>query len=411
MITNSTSDTSIADNSGLPLLFTPFSLKSVKAKNRIVVAPMCQYHSEDGGPTNWQMMHLGRLATGGAGIVFGEETAVERRGRKTYACAGIYKKEHASAYRHLTDFIRLQGAIPAIQLGHSGRKASCHTAVADWRPLRDDDAKDGMSPWQGLAPSAINQPPRRFLPKEMDHDDIRTVLNAFREATLRSVDAGYEIVEVHGAHGYLIHQFLSPVSNHRNDGYGGDIKGRMRFALEVAETVYDAWPKDKPIFYRISAVDGEGGKWGLEDSITLSRELKVRGMDLIDVSSGGIFGDTEMPPVPRVPGYQVAFAERIKHSADVLTIAVGGITEAEQAENILKEGKADLVALARELLWNADWPAHAADALGVKDPFEVLPEEYAHRLRQREAQKSMAINQGGKETKSAWNKLLDRTEL
>ena len=409
MITKSYSDAPAMDKSSFPLLFTPFSLKSVKARNRIVVAPMCQYHSEDGGPTDWQMMHLGRLATGGPGIVFGEETAVERRGRKTYACAGIYKKEHTSAYRRLTDFIRLQGAVPAIQLGHSGRKASCHTAIADWRPLCDEDAKDGMAPWQGLAPSALDQLPRRFIPKEMDRDDIRMVLNAFRESTLRSIDAGYEIVEVHGAHGYLIHQFLSPVSNHRTDAYGGDIQGRMRFALEVAETVYDAWPKDKPIFYRISAVDGEGGKWTLEDSVILSRELKTRGMDLIDVSSGGIFGDSEMPTVPRVPGYQVAFAERIKWDTDILTIAVGGITEAEQAELILQEGKADLIALARELLWNADWPAHAAKALGIKDPFKGMPEEYAHRLRQREAQKEMPINQGGEETTSAWKKLLGTT--
>ncbi len=397
-----------SENHKLPLLFTPMTLKSVTARNRIVVAPMCQYHSEDGGPTDWQMMHLGRLVTGGPGIVFGEETAVEPRGRKTYACAGLYKNEHIPAYRRLTDFIREQGAVPAIQLGHAGRKASCHTAVAEWRPLVDKDAEDGLPPWQGLAPSPINSGGMRFVPREMDKGDIRDVLEAFRVAACRSLECGYDIVEVHGAHGYLIHQFLSPISNHRRDGYGGDLQGRMRFALEVAEVVRDAWPPDKPLFYRISAVDGKGGIWNLDDSVVLSQELKDRGVDLIDVSSGGIFGDTDMPTVPRVPGYQVGFCERIRREVDIMTIAVGCITEAQQAEDILRSDQADLVALARELLWNADWPAHAAEELGITDPFAVMPEEYAHRLRQREAHKKLLRNQGGTETKAAMHFLLGK---
>ena len=188
-------------NSVPPLLFTPVSLRGVTAKNRIVVSPMCQYNSVDGGPGDWQMAHLGRLAFGGAGIIFGEETAVEARGRKTYDCAGIWDDRHIPQYSRINDFIRQQGAVPAIQLGHAGRKASCHGATEDWRPLTDDDARDGFAPWQGLAPSALDQLPRRFTPKEMDRDDIRTVLDAWREATRRSMDAGYDIVEVHGAHG------------------------------------------------------------------------------------------------------------------------------------------------------------------------------------------------------------------
>ncbi len=395
-----------AKSANPPLLFSPITIRGLTARNRIVVAPMCQYHSDDGGPTDWQMMHLGRLAAGGPGIVFGEETAVEARGRKTYACAGLYKDEHVRAYRRLTDFIREQGAVPAIQLGHAGRKASCHTAREDWRPLRDEDGAEGMPPWQGLAPSALDQLPRRFVPREMDRDDIRAVLDAFRVATLRSGEAGYDIVELHAAHGYLIHQFLSSVSNHRADAYGGDIQGRMRFALETAEVMRDAWPDDRPVFCRISAVDGEGGTWTLDDSVLLARELKDRGMDLIDVSSGGITGDGEMPQVPRVAGYQVGFSDRIRHDAEVMTIAVGGITDAQQAEDILQAGQADLVALARELLWNAEWPAHAARQLGVENPFDVMPEEYAFRLRQREAQKTMPINQGGPETEAAMNALL-----
>ena len=388
-----------------PLLFTPITIRGVTSKNRIVVSPMCQYNSDDGGPGDWQMMHIGRLAVGGAGIIFGEETGVEARGRKTYKCAGIWDDKHIPMFRKLTDFIKEQDAVPAIQLGHAGRKASCHTATEDWRPLEDKDAADGMPPWQGLAPSALDQLPRRFIPKAMDQDDIRTVLDAWREATRRSMDAGYDILEIHGAHGYLIHQFLSPVSNHRNDAYGGDRAGRMRFALEVAEVVRDAWPQDKPLFFRVSAVDGEGGIWSLEDTVALSKELKDRNIDLVDCSSGGISGDSEMPMVPRIEQFQAGFADRVRREAGIMTIAVGGITQAQQAEDILQSGRADLVALAREFLWNADWAAHAAKELGAVDPYGQMPHEYAYRLRQREKQKEMPINQGGDVTQAAYQKI------
>jgi 2,4-dienoyl-CoA reductase-like NADH-dependent reductase (Old Yellow Enzyme family) len=388
-----------------PLLFTPITIRGVTLKNRIVVSPMCQYNSDDGGPGDWQMMHIGRLAVGGAGIIFGEETGVEARGRKTYKCAGIWDDKHVPMFRKLTDFIKEQDAVPAIQLGHAGRKASCHTATEDWRPLEDKDAADGMPPWQGLAPSALDQLPRRFIPKAMDQNDIRTVLDAWREATRRSMDAGYDILEIHGAHGYLIHQFLSPVSNHRNDAYGGDRAGRMRFALEVAEVVRDAWPQDKPLFFRVSAVDGEGGIWSLEDTVALSKELKDRDIDLVDCSSGGISGDSEMPMVPRIEQFQAGFADRVRREAGIMTIAVGGITQAQQAEDILQSGRADLVALAREFLWNADWAAHAAKELGAVDPYGQMPHEYAYRLRQREKQKEMPINQGGDVTQAAYQKI------
>ncbi|MEC7575423.1 MAG: NADH:flavin oxidoreductase/NADH oxidase [Pseudomonadota bacterium] len=388
-----------------PLLFTPITIRGVTSKNRIVVSPMCQYNSDDGGPGDWQMMHIGRLAVGGAGIIFGEETGVEARGRKTYKCAGIWDDKHIPMFRKLTDFIKEQDAVPAIQLGHAGRKASCHTATEDWRSLEDKDAADGMPPWQGLAPSALDQLPRRFIPKAMDQDDIRTVLDAWREATRRSMDAGYDILEIHGAHGYLIHQFLSPVSNHRNDAYGGDRAGRMRFALEVAEVVRDAWPQDKPLFFRVSAVDGEGGIWSLEDTVALSKELKDRDIDLVDCSSGGISGDSEMPMVPRIEQFQAGFADRVRREAGIMTIAVGGITQAQQAEDILQSGRADLVALAREFLWNADWAAHAAKELGAVDPYGQMPHEYAYRLRQREKQKEMPINQGGDVTQAAYQKI------
>ncbi len=257
-------------------------------------------------------------------------------------------------YRRITDFIREQGAVPAIQLGHAGRKASCHAATRAWEPLADEDAKDGLAPWQGLAPSALDQLLRRYTPREMDRDDIRAVLDAWREAMRRAVDAGYDICEIHGAHGYLIHQFLSPVSNRRNDAYGGDRDGRMRFALEVAEVSRAAWPADKSLFFRVSSVDGEGGIWNLDDTVALAKALKDRDIDLVDCSSGGISGDSDMPMVPRIIRFQAGFAERVRREADIMTIAVGGVTQAHQAEAILQRGQADLVGVAREFLWNSD---------------------------------------------------------
>jgi 2,4-dienoyl-CoA reductase-like NADH-dependent reductase (Old Yellow Enzyme family) len=392
-------------------LFSPITLRGVTAKNRVMVSPMCQYHSVDGSPGDWQLMHLGRLAVGGAGIVFGEETAVEARGRKTYACAGIWDDRHICEYRRLTDFIKAQAAVPAMQLGHAGRKASCHTAVQDWRPLTDADAADGFAPWQGFAPSAVNEPRRRFAPHAMDADDIKTVLQAFHEATRRTLEAGYEIVEIHGAHGYLLHQFLSPVSNLRNDGYGGDLQGRMRFALEVSEVVRAAWPASLPLFFRVSSVDGHGGAWGVADTVALAQELKARGVDVVDCSSGGIYGSSSMPMVPRIPEFQCAFSSTVRAQAGIATVAVGGITEPYVAEAILRAGDADIVALAREFLWHADWPVHAAKALGESDAYAQMPHEYGFRLRQRERQREMPVNQGGEVTREAFEAIFGHARM
>ena len=227
-----------------PKLFKPITFRGLTVRNRVVASPMCQYHSVDGGPTDWQMVHVGRMAVGGAGIVFGEETAVEDIGRKTYACAGIWDDRHIPQYRRITDFVREQGSVPAIQIGHSGRKAACHTAIMDFAPLTDADTANGMAPWQPLAPSPINAEKRFYPPKEMDRDDIRRILEKFREAARRSMDAGYQICEVHGAHGYLLHSFLSPVSNQRQDAYGGDRKARMRFQVS-AEPLLDSFRKSE----------------------------------------------------------------------------------------------------------------------------------------------------------------------
>lgn len=364
-----------------PLLFTPIQLRSVLARNRIVSSPMCQYASDDGGPEEWQLVNFGRFAMGGCGIVFGEESAVEARGRKTHHCAGIYSDSHIPAYRRITDFIKSLGAVPAIQLGHCGRRASQHGPLKDRATLTEVDAQDNMQPWQGISPSPLPPTPGGAIPREMDASDIRATIVAWREAAQRSVDAGYDICEIHGAHGYLIHQFLSPLSNLRSDGYGGSLEGRMRYALEVVEAVRAVWPQDKPLFFRTSAVEGAGGVWGIEETLALTRELKQRGVDVVDCSSGGVGGDGPMPGVPRVPGFQAGYAREIRRDTGMPTVAVGMITDAHHAEAILRDGSADLIALARGLMDNPNWPLHAARELGYADPLSLVHAREAQRLR------------------------------
>jgi 2,4-dienoyl-CoA reductase-like NADH-dependent reductase (Old Yellow Enzyme family) len=360
----------------LPLLFTPIQLRSVVARNRIVSSPMCQYASDDGGPGEWQLVNFGRFAMGGCGIVFGEESAVEARGRKTHQCAGIYLDSHIPAYRRINEFIKSLGAVPAIQLGHCGRRASQHGPLQDRATLTADER-----PWQGIAPSPLPPTPGGAIPREMDLSDIRSTLVSWREATQRSVDAGYEICEIHGAHGYLIHQFLSPMSNRRTDAYGGSLENRMRYALEVVDAVRAVWPENLPLFFRTSAVEGPGGVWGIDETLALAQELKQHGVDAIDCSSGGVGGDGAMPAVPRVPGFQAGYAREIRREAGLPTVAVGMITEANHAETILREGQADMVALARGLMDNPNWPLHAARELGYADPLALVHEREAQRLR------------------------------
>ncbi|OWT61885.1 NADH:flavin oxidoreductase/NADH oxidase [Candidimonas nitroreducens] len=368
----------------VPLLFTPWKCRGVSSRNRIVVSPMCQYLSEAGAPTDWHLVHLGKFAMGGAGIVFSEETAVEERARKTYGCAGIYSDQHVPAYRRLTDHIRANGALPAIQLGHAGRKASCGPPWTMFRPLTEEDAANGQPPWQGVSASAIAAKPGALVPHAMDEDDIRQVIRAWADAARRAVDAGFDICEIHGAHGYLIHQFLSPLSNQRSDAWGGDLAGRMRLALEITQAVRAVWPADRPLFFRVSAVDGQGGVWDMDDTVALSRALKDCGVDVITCSSGGINGPLNMAIVPRVPGYQVPYAARVRREAGVESCAVGLITDAEHAEQILRDGDADLIAMAREFLLNPSWPVHAAQALGVGEALDFLPSGYSWWLKRRE---------------------------
>ncbi len=363
----------------LPLLFTPIKLRTIVSRNRIVSSPMCQYLSDDGGPEEWQLVNFGRFAMGGCGIVFGEESAVEARGRKTHHCAGIYKDSHIPAYRRITDFIKSMGAVPAIQLGHCGRRASQHGPLKDRAVLTEAER-----PWQGISPSPLPPTPDGAIPREMDVSDIRATIVAWREAAQRSVDAGYDICEIHGAHGYLIHQFLSPLSNRRTDAYGGSLENRMRYALEVVEAVRDVWPQDRPLWFRTSAVEGPGGVWGIDETLALVRELKQRGVDMVDCSSGGIAlgGEGGLSAVPRVPGFQAGYAREIRRETGMPTVAVGMISDAQHAESLLQEGHADLIALARGLMDDPNWPLHAARVLGCADPLALVHAREAQRLRQ-----------------------------
>lgn len=393
-----------------PLLLSPLTIRSVRLRNRIVASPMCQYCSVDGSPTDWQFVNFGKFAVGGSAIVFGEETAIEPEGRKTYECAGLWSDSHVQKYRRLTDFIKAQGAAAAIQLGHSGGKGSCHGAQRDWAPLTPDSTSMTERPWICIAPSTPKKPVGWPVIREMDKEDIRALLRRWHEATQRAVDSGYEVLEIHGAHGYLIHQFLSPVTNRRTDGYGGSREARMRLAFEITETVRAAWPSNLPLFFRVSAVDGKGGSWNLEDTVVLAQGLKERGVDVVDCSSGGISGQSSMPIVRRVPGFQVAFSEKVRRNAHVLTMAVGLITEAEQAEDILSSGRADLIALGRELIWNPNWPAHAALQLqGHESAYRLLPPEQAHRLVRREVVSKLPVNNSGISSSAADDALTETT--
>lgn len=375
------------------MLFEPISLKGVTARNRIVVSPMCQYKSVEGSPTDWHPVSLGRYAIGGAGIVFYEETAIEDRGRKTHDCAGFYRDEQIPEYLRITAMLKSLGAIPAMQLGHAGGKGSAHGPGTGRAFLIEQDAQNGLAPWRTISASAVPAEPGYPAPHEMDERDIADVIAAWARAAERTLEAGFEILEIHGAHGYLIQQFLSPLINRRSDRYGGSRSNRMRFALEVTRAVRKVWPDNKPLFFRVSSVDGKGGLWTLEDTIALAAELKLCGVDVIDCSSGGLIGSSDMPLVPRVPGYHLPFARKIKAETGMMTMAPGLITEPGQAEAILREGSVDLIGMARELMYSADWPVHAARELGAQNYLELFPGDFASRLKIRAEQRAMAVNQ------------------
>jgi 2,4-dienoyl-CoA reductase-like NADH-dependent reductase (Old Yellow Enzyme family) len=337
-------------------LFNPLTIREVTFRNRIAVSPMCQYSSEDGFANDWHLVHLGSRAAGGAGLVIMEASAVEARGRISPQDHGIWKDEHITFLSRIAAFLREQGAVAAIQLAHAGRKGSTYR---QWSGSGAVPPEAGG--WQPVAPSAVAFQPDYPLPAELTRAEIADVAGAFAAAARRALEAGFQVVELHFAHGYLAHEFLSPLSNFRTDEYGGSFENRIRFALQTASAVRAVWPDRLPLFARISASDWVEGGWDIDESVELSRRLCGLGVDLIDCSSGGL---SPRQKIALGPGYQVPFAERIKREVAVRTAAVGLITTAQQADQIVRTGQADLVMLAREFLRDPYFPLHAAKALG-----------------------------------------------
>ena len=350
------------------LLTSPFALRGLALRNRMVISPMCQYSAIEGRAEDWHMVQYGRFAVGGAGLIFVEATAVTRDGRGTPGDLGLWDDAQVAPLARIVDFVHSQGAAIGIQLVHAGRKGSMQRPFHGGKPLSDADvATRGEAPWPVLAPSALAMGPGLPVPVEMTPADLAAVAAGFVDAARRAAAAGFDALELHAAHGYLLHEFLSPLSNQRTDAYGGDAAGRMRFLLEVAAAVRAVWPEDRPLFVRVSAVDHVAGGLELDDTVVLARALKAVGVDVVDCSSGGILGAATTGLAPRGPGFQVPYAQAVREGAGIPTMAVGLITGAEQAEAILQSGAADLIAIGREALENPNWPLHARRTLEGED--------------------------------------------
>ena len=349
----------------MPHLFSPIKIKSIEFKNRLVVSPMCEYSSEDGFANDWHLVHLGSRAIGGAALVITEAAAVSPEGRITNADLGIYKDDHIAKLKQITNFIEQYGSVAGIQLAHAGRKGSHMEPWNGGKQIKSDEPEG----WKTLAPSAIPFAETGEIPLELDLAGIDKVKADFKDSTVRALAAGFKVIELHGAHGYLLHEFLSPISNQRTDEYGGSFENRIRLLLEVVACVKEVWPEEYPLFVRISASDWTEGGWTADDSVALAKVLKANDVDLVDCSSGGNVAHAK---IPLKPGYQVEFAERVKREADILTGAVGLITESVQADTIIQNGEADMVFLARELLRDPHFPLRAAHELGhdVKWPVQ-----------------------------------------
>jgi len=347
-------------------LFSSFNLRNTRIRNRIMVSPMCQYSSSDGFANEWHLVHLGSRAVGGAGLVMTEATAVSPEGRISIDDLGLWKHEHIPYLRTITSFLNDHGAIPAIQLAHAGRKASHSSPWKGDLLLEPDDGG-----WEMLAPSSIPFSAGSGMPKAMNSRDIEKVKTDFISAATRALEAGFRIIEIHSAHGYLLHEFLSPLTNKRTDEYGGSFENRIRLLLAIVSGIRNVWPERFPLFVRISCTDWVEGGWAIEDAVAFAGILKENGVDLIDCSSGGIISGVT---IPAAPGYQVQFAERVRKEAGIATGAVGLITTAGQAEKILEKGQADLIIFGREFLRDPYFPFHAAYELGedVRWPDQYL---------------------------------------
>ena len=344
-------------------LFSPLQIKDTTLKNRIAVSPMCQYSSKDGFANDFHLVHLGSRAIGGSGLIIQEATAVSPEGRITPGDMGLWHDKQIEKLEQIVNFIHEHGAVTGIQLAHAGRKASCGIPWEGGKQIHQN-----AGGWKTVSASAIPFHPDDDAPKAMDRDDIKKVVNDFKLAANRALLAGYKIIEIHAAHGYLLHQFFSPLSNHRTDEYGGRFENRIRFVLEIVEAIHTVWPENLPLFIRISATDYVEGGWNLEESIRLASILKTKGVDLVDCSSGGMVPHAK---IPFSPGYQVPFAEQIKKQAGIKTGAVGLITEAKQAEEILAKEQADLILIARASLRDPYFALHAAHELSSEIDWPV----------------------------------------
>ncbi len=356
-----------------PLLFTPLQLRDITLKNRVVTAPMHQYAAINGYATDWHLVNAGKYAVGGCGLVMVESTKVERRGCGTVGDLGLWHDDHVAGHRRLADFIRAQGSVPALQLGHSGRKARRFRPWEGGKPLQPSADLPDFSEWELVSASSGSdggegEPDARGLSR----DEIPEMVEKWGAAAKRADAAGYDVLEIHAAHGYLLHQFLSPFSNKRNDEYGGSDLNRMRFAVEIAECVRANWPAHKPLFMRFSVEDDAG--WSVPQSIELAKLVKAKGVDVVDCSSGGMLGRPVASASPTTGyGYQVPYADALRREAGIKTMAVGLIIHADHAEEILQNGQADLIALARELMYNPNWAMDAAQKLGFDPRFEMVP--------------------------------------
>ncbi len=349
----------------MPHLFEPLAVRGITLRNRIGVSPMCQYSYADGFSNDWQLVHLGARAVGGAGLVMAEATAVEVRGRITPDDLGIWSEAHVEPLRTVAHFIKTQGAVPGIQIAHAGRKASTRRLWDGGGPLPADDPRG----WQVVGASPIPADEGYQMPHELTQTEISQLQAAFKAAVARALAAGFEWLEIHAAHGYLIHSFYSPLSNHRRDRYGGSFENRIRFLMETACAVRESWPVELPLAVRISGTDWIEGGWSVDESVELARQLKGVGVDLVDCSSGGILHHVK---VPVGPGYQVPIAEKVRREAGILTAAVGMITSPAQADEHIRNGRADMVLLGREMLRDPYWALHAAQEL--KQPVPVPPQ-------------------------------------
>lgn len=366
-------------------LFTPLHIGAVTLPNRVVVSPMSQYIARDGYANDWHFAHLSRFALGGAGLVFTEATAVEARGRRTHGDLGLWEDAQIEPLARIATFLASEGTVPGIQLAHAGRKAAERRPWHGETPVDDVDVSErGEAPWGAIAPSAIPYGESWPVPAAMSLADIDQLVSAFASAAARAREAGFKVIDIYAGHGFLLHQFCSPVSNQRTDGYGGSRENRMRLALEVVSAIRREWPRDLPLMYRASATDWIDGGWTIEDTVVLSRELKACGVDVMDCTSGGIGGEQKPQRMPLGQGFQVPFAEQVRREAAIATMAVGFVWDPAFANEVITTGRADLVALAREMLNNPNWPLHAARELGLDSEFDRWPPQFGWWLQRRE---------------------------